>query len=114
MPSKFKLNSSPPSRGRREIQGSPSFLKKNSKEENIGTMTDHRPYFFKIICDSHETTIIGNDVVGNYVFLADGWPEFVKDNSLKIKDSLLFQHDGNMLFSVMIFDANGVERIGVN
>ncbi|KAJ0017615.1 hypothetical protein Pint_10376 [Pistacia integerrima] len=57
MPSKFKLNSSPPSRGRREIQGSPSFLKKNSKEENIGTMTDHRPCFFKIICDSDETTI---------------------------------------------------------
>ncbi|KAJ0054390.1 hypothetical protein Pint_01106 [Pistacia integerrima] len=144
MPPEFKLNSSPPSRGRREIQGSPSFLKKSSKEESIGTVTDQRPCFYKIICDdepermkkfprqflkyiskelSDTATLrvvsgglwrVKVKTIGNDVFMEDGWPEFVRDNSLRIKDFLLFHYEGKMLFSVTIFYPNGVERIGTS
>ncbi|XP_031250939.1 B3 domain-containing protein Os11g0197600-like [Pistacia vera] len=144
MPSKFKLNSSPPSRGRREIQGSPSFLRKSSEKENTGTVTDQRPCFYKIICDeepepkkkfprqflkyiskeiSDTATLrvvsgglwtVKVKIIGNDVFMEDGWPEFFRGNSLRIKDFLFFQYDGKMFFSVTIFYPNGVERIGTS
>ncbi|KAJ0112374.1 hypothetical protein Patl1_01137 [Pistacia atlantica] len=144
MPPEFKLNSSPPSRGRREIEGSPTFLKKSSKEESIDTVTDQRPCFYKIICDdepermkkfprqflkhiskelSDTATLrvvsgglwrVKVKTIGNDVFMEDGWPIFVRDNSLRIKDFLLFHYEGKMLFSVTIFYPNGVERIGTS
>ncbi|XXG42073.1 hypothetical protein AAC387_Pa01g2422 [Persea americana] len=47
-------------------------------------------------------------VTGTY--LQDGWPEFVKDNSLKVSDFLLFEYDGNRHFTVRIFDKTACER----
>lgn len=53
-------------------------------------------------------------IIGNGVFMEEGWEEFARDNSMKNSDFLLFEYDGNMRFSVKIFDPNGVERIGTS
>ncbi|KDO39917.1 hypothetical protein CISIN_1g045031mg [Citrus sinensis] len=45
------------------------------------------------------------------VFLQDGWLKFLRDNSLGDSEFLLFTYDGNMCFSVQIFNKNGCERI---
>ncbi|KAI9182211.1 hypothetical protein LWI28_023164 [Acer negundo] len=45
------------------------------------------------------------------VFMEDGWQQFLRDNSLKDKHFLVFNYDGNMSFSVQIFEPDGVERV---
>ncbi|XP_074573773.1 B3 domain-containing protein Os01g0723500-like [Curcuma longa] len=43
-------------------------------------------------------------------FLTTGWRKFVKDHSLKEYEFLVFQYDGNMHFTVLIFDTSACER----
>ncbi|KAK9287047.1 hypothetical protein L1049_015456 [Liquidambar formosana] len=44
------------------------------------------------------------------MYLQSGWQEFLRDNSLGDNEFLLFLYDGNMCFSVQIFDKSGCER----
>ncbi|WOK99300.1 hypothetical protein Cni_G08012 [Canna indica] len=44
------------------------------------------------------------------IFLTKGWPKFVKDHSLKEHEFLVFQYDGDMHFTVLIFDTTACER----
>lgn len=46
--------------------------------------------------------------------MEDGWVEFVRDNSWRSHDFLLFRYDGNMGFTVTICYANEVERTGIS
>ncbi|KAF6141153.1 hypothetical protein GIB67_006598 [Kingdonia uniflora] len=43
-------------------------------------------------------------------FLEHGWEGFVKDNSLKIGEFLIFTYSGNSKFDVKIFGTNGLEK----
>ncbi|CAL9079676.1 unnamed protein product, partial [Musa textilis] len=43
-------------------------------------------------------------------FLTTGWPKFVKDHSLREYEFLVFQYDGDMRFTVLIFDTSACER----
>lgn len=43
-------------------------------------------------------------------FLTAGWPKFVKDHSLKEHEFLVFQYDGCMHFTVLMFDTTACER----
>ncbi|XP_042389230.1 B3 domain-containing protein Os01g0723500-like isoform X1 [Zingiber officinale] len=43
-------------------------------------------------------------------FLASGWSKFVKDHSLKECEFLVFRYDGNMHFTVFLFDTTACER----
>lgn len=45
----------------------------------------------------------------NGLSITNGWHEFLKDNSLGHNEFLLFTYDGNMCFSVQIFDMSGCE-----
>ncbi|CAI9117221.1 OLC1v1018570C1 [Oldenlandia corymbosa var. corymbosa] len=42
----------------------------------------------------------------------DGWYEFAKDNLLGTGDFLVFSHNGNLGFDVVIFNCNGFEKEG--
>ncbi|XP_077218855.1 B3 domain-containing protein Os01g0723500-like [Tasmannia lanceolata] len=46
----------------------------------------------------------------NGTYLQDGWQEFAKAHSLRVSDFLVFRYDGNMHFSVLIFDKTACER----
>ncbi|XP_077219244.1 B3 domain-containing protein Os12g0592300-like isoform X2 [Tasmannia lanceolata] len=46
----------------------------------------------------------------NGTYLQDGWQEFAKAHSLKVSEFLVFRYDGNMRFSVQIFDKTACER----
>ncbi|XP_065850936.1 B3 domain-containing protein REM6-like [Euphorbia lathyris] len=40
----------------------------------------------------------------------DGWKQFVKDHDLKIGDFLVFKHDGDLVFNVLVFDRTTCEK----
>lgn len=44
------------------------------------------------------------------VFFTDGWPRFVQDHGLKEHEFLVFRYNGNMHFSLLIFDTSACER----
>ncbi|XP_077219145.1 B3 domain-containing protein Os01g0723500-like [Tasmannia lanceolata] len=46
----------------------------------------------------------------NGTYLQDGWQEFAKAHSLRVSDFLVFRYDGNMRFSVLIFDKTACEK----
>ncbi|XP_077219133.1 B3 domain-containing protein Os01g0723500-like isoform X2 [Tasmannia lanceolata] len=46
----------------------------------------------------------------NGTYLQDGWKEFAKAHSLMVSEFLVFRYDGNMRFSVQIFDKTACER----
>eukprot|EP00262_Sarcandra_glabra_P020546 TRINITY_DN8232_c0_g1_i2.p1 TRINITY_DN8232_c0_g1~~TRINITY_DN8232_c0_g1_i2.p1 ORF type:complete len:170 (+),score=20.70 TRINITY_DN8232_c0_g1_i2:92-601(+) len=46
----------------------------------------------------------------NDMYLQDGWQDFVEDHSLRGNEFLVFRYDGNMHFSVQIFDESACER----
>ena len=46
----------------------------------------------------------------NDLFLHDGWPEFVRDHSIECGDSLVFRYDGNLHFTVHVFDQSSCEK----
>ncbi|RWW29738.1 hypothetical protein GW17_00005721 [Ensete ventricosum] len=43
-------------------------------------------------------------------FLTAGWPKFVEDHSLREYEFLVFQYDGDMHFTVLVFDTSACER----
>ncbi|XP_072959260.1 B3 domain-containing protein Os01g0723500-like [Typha angustifolia] len=43
-------------------------------------------------------------------FLASGWENFVKDHTLKEHEFLVFRYDGDLNFTVLIFDTTACER----
>lgn len=45
-----------------------------------------------------------------HLYLDDGWPAFVKDHSIECGDSLVFGYDGNLDFTVQIFDQTSCEK----
>ncbi|XP_027092257.2 B3 domain-containing protein Os01g0723500 isoform X1 [Coffea arabica] len=44
------------------------------------------------------------------LFLQDGWVAFVRDHSLESGDSLVFRYDGNLHFTVQVFDKSSCEK----
>ncbi|XP_043710117.1 putative B3 domain-containing protein At5g66980 [Telopea speciosissima] len=48
--------------------------------------------------------------VDNNLFFQNGWKGFVKDQSLKLGEFLVFKYDGNSVFNVKIFGTNGCEK----
>ncbi|KAK9165777.1 hypothetical protein Scep_000968 [Stephania cephalantha] len=42
--------------------------------------------------------------------LDKGWKEFVKDNEVCLGDFLVFEHKGNMVFDVLLFDPSACEK----
>lgn len=46
----------------------------------------------------------------NGTFLSTGWPQFVKDHSLKEREFLVFRYNGNLNFSIQVFDTTACER----
>lgn len=42
--------------------------------------------------------------------IVDGWTEFVKDHDLHEGDILVFRHEGDMVFDVIIFEPSACER----
>ncbi|MQL73928.1 hypothetical protein Taro_006280, partial [Colocasia esculenta] len=46
----------------------------------------------------------------DYIFLEDGWEEFVRDHSLEVGDFLVFRFSGDSCLNVLIFDASGCEK----
>ncbi|XP_009597666.1 B3 domain-containing protein REM10 isoform X1 [Nicotiana tabacum] len=47
--------------------------------------------------------------VNGYRF-EEGWAEFVEENDLQLGDMLVFRHEGNMKFEVIIFDSSHCDR----
>lgn len=45
-----------------------------------------------------------------HLFFRDGWPTFVKDHSIQCGDTLVFRYDGNLRFTVKIFDETSCEK----
>lgn len=46
----------------------------------------------------------------NGLFLNDGWAEFVKDHNLEPGDSIVFRYDGDLNFTLQIFDRSMCEK----
>ncbi|KAK9163897.1 hypothetical protein Syun_004799 [Stephania yunnanensis] len=44
------------------------------------------------------------------MWLDKGWKEFVKDNEVSLGDFLVFEHKGNMVFDVLLFDPSACEK----
>lgn len=44
------------------------------------------------------------------VFILDGWTAFVRDHFLENGDSLVFRYDGNLHFTIQIFDQSSCEK----
>ncbi|CAL5329173.1 unnamed protein product [Camellia sinensis] len=46
----------------------------------------------------------------NGTYLQDGWSDFVRNHKVVKDEFLIFRYDGNLHFSVQIYDVNGLER----
>ncbi|GAB4839379.1 hypothetical protein Ancab_028903 [Ancistrocladus abbreviatus] len=44
------------------------------------------------------------------LYFRDGWPTFVRDHFIQCGDSLVFRYDGNLRFTVQIFDGSSCEK----
>ncbi|KAK9165314.1 hypothetical protein Scep_000505 [Stephania cephalantha] len=44
------------------------------------------------------------------MWLEKGWEEFVQDNEIRLGDVVVFDHMGNMVFDVMLFDPSACEK----
>ncbi|KAK9130133.1 hypothetical protein Sjap_010620 [Stephania japonica] len=44
------------------------------------------------------------------MWLDKGWKEFVKDNEVSLGDFIVFEHNGNMVFDVLLFDPSACEK----
>lgn len=58
--------------------------------------------------DNWQVTILKK---GNNIYMHNGWPQFLTDNSVMIDDFLLFTYHGGNCFHVQIFGKNGLERL---
>ncbi|XP_020217080.1 B3 domain-containing protein Os01g0723500 isoform X3 [Cajanus cajan] len=47
---------------------------------------------------------------GNEIYMQNGWPQFLTDNSVVLDEFLLFRYLGDKCFHVQIFGKNGCER----
>lgn len=47
---------------------------------------------------------------GDGLFIHEGWESFVRDHFLEVGDSLVFRYDGNLHFTVQIFDQSSCEK----
>ncbi|XP_077239726.1 putative B3 domain-containing protein Os03g0621600 [Tasmannia lanceolata] len=74
----------------------PAFMKHISMEASSSTA------ILKCIKDSVWTVELRKKINGTY--LQDGWKEFSQAHSLRGREFLLFRYDGNLRFSVQIFD----------
>jgi hypothetical protein len=45
------------------------------------------------------------------IYLQDGWKQYFEDHSLGDNEFLLFKHNGEMSFDVLIFGKDGCERV---
>jgi len=59
--------------------------------------------------DNWQVTILKK---GNNIYMHNGWPQFLTDNSVMLDDFLLFTYHGGNCFHVQIFGKNGLERLG--
>lgn len=50
-------------------------------------------------------------VVENGIFLEDGWVDFVRDHFLEEGDSIVFRYDGDLNFTLQIFDQSMCEKV---
>ncbi|KAL8523923.1 hypothetical protein ACS0TY_013760 [Phlomoides rotata] len=50
-------------------------------------------------------------VLENGIFLNDGWADFVKDHFLEQGDSIVFRYDGDLNFTLQIFDQSMCEKV---
>lgn len=48
----------------------------------------------------------------NGLFLIDGWSDFVKDHFLEHGDSIVFRYDGDLNFTLQVFDRSMCEKQG--
>lgn len=46
----------------------------------------------------------------NDQFLREGWSRFAYENNLGLRDVVVFKHEGNMVFEVLVFDRSQCER----
>lgn len=46
----------------------------------------------------------------NDLFLHGGWPVFLIDHDIECGDSLVFRYDGNLCFTVQVFDQSSCEK----
>ncbi|KAK9164339.1 hypothetical protein Syun_005241 [Stephania yunnanensis] len=44
------------------------------------------------------------------MWLEKGWEEFMQDNEIRLGDVVVFDHMGNMVFDVMLFDPSACEK----
>lgn len=44
------------------------------------------------------------------MYLSEGWQNFVRDNTLRGLELLLFRYEGRMCFNVSVFDTSACER----
>ncbi|KAJ4963137.1 hypothetical protein NE237_023076 [Protea cynaroides] len=90
-----------PGRYTRRLQIPPDFVEHISKEAyKFATLEDS--------IGSHWCIKLRKTADGTY--LADGWPDFVKDHSIYDFNFLVFGYDGNTCFNVLIFYENACER----
>ncbi|KAK3140117.1 hypothetical protein QOZ80_5AG0396230 [Eleusine coracana subsp. coracana] len=66
---------------------------------------------FDLKTPSNETWRIGLDKNGDDLFLMSGWEDFVKAHDLQENDLVIFTCSGNSSFDVLIFEANGCEKV---
>ncbi|KAL0291723.1 UNVERIFIED_CONTAM: putative B3 domain-containing protein [Sesamum radiatum] len=70
----------------------------------IKHMEGRAPGLALLVGPSGNNWYVGLIIVDNGLFLNDGWADFVRDHFLEQGDSLVFRYDGNLHFTVQIFD----------
>ncbi|KAL0438641.1 UNVERIFIED_CONTAM: putative B3 domain-containing protein [Sesamum latifolium] len=73
-------------------------------------MEGRAPGLALLVGPSGNNWYVGLIIVDSGLFLNDGWAEFVRDHFLEQGDSLVFRYDGNLHFTVQIFDRSLCEK----
>ncbi|KAL0325658.1 UNVERIFIED_CONTAM: putative B3 domain-containing protein [Sesamum radiatum] len=73
-------------------------------------MEGRAPGLALLVGPSGNNWYVGLIIVDNGLFLNDGWADFVRDHFLEQGDSLVFRYDGNLHFTVQIFDRSLCEK----
>ncbi|KAL0360771.1 UNVERIFIED_CONTAM: B3 domain-containing protein [Sesamum radiatum] len=73
-------------------------------------MEGRAPGLALLVGPSGNNWYVGLVIVDNGLFLNDGWADFVRDHFLEQGDSLVFRYDGNLHFTVQIFDRSLCEK----
>ncbi|XP_011083781.1 B3 domain-containing protein Os01g0723500 [Sesamum indicum] len=76
----------------------------------IKHMEGRAPGLALLVGPSGNNWYVGLIIVDNGLFLNDGWADFVRDHFLEQGDSLVFRYDGNLHFTVQIFDRSLCEK----